>query len=202
MAEDHCFPEEAVQEIRQKVWERFQQVAVEQISRFPIGPESAKVVGYPEELVDSFPPSVTEAFAGVGNPFSLGRIKPGERVLDVGCGSGFDALVAAGLVGPTGWVVGLDMVPEMVRKARTNMDSLGAKQVLVLHGMAEALPLPDGSIDVVISNGVINLLPAKSVLLKELHRVLKPLGRLMVADMALERPLKPEALQDPDLWSQ
>lgn len=202
MVEDHYFPEEAVQEIRQKTWSRFREVAVDQVSRFPIGPESAKAVGYPEDLVDSFPLSVTEAFAGVGNPFSLGLIKPGERVLDVGCGSGFDALVAADRVGPTGWVVGLDMVPEMVQKARSNVDFLGAKQVVIAQAMAETLPLGDGSFDVVISNGVINLLPAKTVLLKELHRVLKPQGRLMVADMALERPLEPEALQDPDLWSQ
>ncbi len=196
------FPQEAIEKIRKKIWYRFSSIALAQVSRFPIGPESAKAVGYPEELVDSFPPSVTEAFAGVGNPFSLGPIRPGETVLDVGCGSGLDALIAAQLVGPTGNVIGFDMVPEMVQKARANVEAQGAKQVLVFRGLAEELPLADGLCDVVISNGVINLLPLKTWLLSEIHRVLKPGGRLMVADMILLKSLPPEALQDPDLWSQ
>lgn len=202
MSREECFSQDALQEIRKKIWWRFRNVAVDQVSTFPIGPESAKAVGYPEEWVDSFPPEVTEAFAGVGNPFSLGPMHPGERVLDVGCGSGLDALIAARLVGPTGAVVGFDMVPEMARKARSNADALGAKQVLVMVSLAEDLPLADGSFDIVISNGVINLLPIKTRLLGEIHRVLKPGGRLMVADMTLDKPLPPEALDDPDLWSQ
>jgi SAM-dependent methyltransferase len=197
-----CYPQEALREIRKKISERFREVAIEQNSRFPIGPESAKTVGYPEYLVDTFPASVTEAFAGVGNPFSLGPIDQGEAVLDVGCGSGLDALIAAGLVGPSGRVVGLDMVFEMVQKAQENVELLGAKQVLVMMALAEDLPFEDGSFDAVISNGVINLLPGKARLLSEIHRVLKPQGRLMVADMTLEKPLPPEALNDPDLWSQ
>ena len=202
MAPGESFPQEAIEKIRKKVWYRFSGIAVGQVSRFPIGPDSAKAVGYPEEMVDSFPPEVTEAFAGVGNPFSLGSIQPGETVLDVGCGSGLDALIAAQLVGPTGCVIGFDMVPEMIQKARTNVEAQGAKQVLVFRGLAEDLPLADGLCDVVISNGVINLLPHKTRLLSEIHRVLKPGGRLMVADMILLKPLPPEALQDPDLWSQ
>ncbi|MCH7768546.1 MAG: methyltransferase domain-containing protein [Nitrospinae bacterium] len=202
MSPGESFPQEVIEEIRNKIWYRFSGVAVAQVSPFPIGPESAKAVGYPEELVDSFPTEVTEAFAGVGNPFSLGPIKPGETVLDVGCGSGLDALIAARLVGPTGSVVGFDMVPEMVEKARQNVEAQGAKQVLVFRGLAENLPLADELCDVVISNGVINLLPEKRPLLLEIHRVLKPGGRFMVADMLLLKPLPPEALQDPDLWSQ
>lgn len=199
---EESFSKEAVDEIRKKIWWRFRNVVVDQVSRFPIGPESAKAVGYPEDLVDSFPPTVTEAFAGVGNPFSLGAIRPGETVLDVGCGSGLDVLIASSLVGPSGRVVGFDMVPEMASKARANLETLGAKQAIVMIGLAEELPLADGIFDAVVSNGVINLLPVKSRLLSEIHRVLKPGGRLMVADMALEKPLPPEALCDPDLWSQ
>ncbi|MFQ5893058.1 MAG: methyltransferase domain-containing protein [Nitrospinota bacterium] len=202
MVHGESFSQEAIEKIRKKIWYRFSSVAVAQVSPFPIGPESAKAVGYPEELVDSFPPAVTEAFAGVGNPFSLGPIHPGETVLDVGCGSGLDILIAARLVGPTGHVIGFDMVPEMVEKARANVEAQGAKQVLVYRGLAEDLPLADGYCDVVISNGVINLLPTKPRLLSELYRVLKPGGRLWVADMTLLKPLPPEALHDPDLWSQ
>lgn len=194
--------QDAVEKIREKIWERFREVAVDQASPFPIGPESAKEVGYAEELVDSFPPSVTESFAGVGNPFSLGPIQSGEAVLDVGCGSGLDALIASSLVGPTGRVVGFDMVPDMVQKARDNVEAYEAEQVHILMALAEDLPLANGSFDVVVSNGVINLLPFKTQLLTEIHRVLKPQGRLMVADMILEKPLAPEAREDPDLWSQ
>jgi SAM-dependent methyltransferase len=194
--------QDAVEKIREKIWARFREVAVEQASPFPIGPDSAKTVGYPKELVDSFTLSVTESFAGVGYPFSLGPLQPGEKVLDVGCGSGLDALIAAYFVGPEGCVVGVDMVPDMVQKARDNVVAYEAEQVHILMALAEDLPLADGSFDVVVSNGVINLLPVKFPLLTEIHRVLKPQGRLMVADMILEKPLAPEAREDPDLWSQ
>lgn len=202
MEHERNLPQKAIEEIRKKIWARFRSVAVDRASPFPIGPDSAKAVGYPEDLVNSFPPSVTEAFAGVGNPFSLGTIQLGEAVLDVGCGSGLDALIAASRVGSEGCVVGLDVVPEMLQKARANVETLGAKHVHILAAMAEDLPIADSSFDVVISNGVINLLPVKAPLIAEIHRVLKTGGRLMVADMIMEKPLSIEAREDPDLWSQ
>ena len=201
MAGEESFSREAIEAIRGKIWERFRAVAEEQASRFPIGLESARAVGYPEELLDPFPPSVTESFAGVGNPFNLGPIGEGETVLDVGCGSGLDALIAARLVGPSGRVVGIDMVSEMTAKAQANAEALGAKQVVVARALADELPLADDTCDVVLSNGVINLLPTKAKLLAEIHRVLKAGGRLLVADMILEKPLAPEAFGDPELWS-
>ena len=124
---------------------------------FPVGPESAKKLGYDASEVDSLPLSVTESFCGVGNPFLLGQPLPGERVLDLGCGAGFDTLMAARRVGITGKVIGVDMTPEMIAKARTNAEILGLANVEFVLGEIETLPLADSSVDLVISNGVFNL---------------------------------------------
>ncbi|MFQ5925637.1 MAG: methyltransferase domain-containing protein, partial [Dehalococcoidia bacterium] len=128
-------------------------------------------------------------------------IDEGEQVVDVGCGAGFDALIAAMKVGPRGRVIGVDMTPEMLEKARRNADSLGIGNAEFREGLTEDMPLEDGSADVVISNGVINLCPDKEAVYRELYRVLKPGGRLMIADIIVQRAVPDEAKKDIDLWT-
>jgi arsenite methyltransferase len=138
---------------------------------------------------------------GIGNPFAQRRLQPGENVLDVGSGAGFDALVAAGQVGPGGHVIGIDMTPEMVVKAHATAEALGLSHVEFRQAFAEALPIGDGWADVVISNGAINLCTDKRTVFAEIHRVLRPGGALQFADVANGNPVPPEALRDIDLWA-
>jgi ubiquinone/menaquinone biosynthesis C-methylase UbiE len=147
------------------------------------------------------PETAAESFAGVANPFTLGRLEPGERVLDLGCGAGTDSLVAAQMVGPEGSVTGIDMTPEMLAKARRAGEELGAGNVEFLEAEAERLPFPDASFDVVISNGVIDLIPDKDAVFSELHRVLRPGGRLQVADVTIQNPVSEEGRRNIDLWT-
>jgi len=137
----------------------------------------------------------------VGNPFSLRALKPGARVVDIGSGAGFDSFIAAGQVGPTGRVTGVDMTPEMLAKARATALDLGFEHVEFKSGLAERLPVDDGFADAVISNGVINLCADKRAVFDEIIRVLRPGGRLQFADIANGRPVPPEALRDIDLWT-
>lgn len=167
---------------------------------FPTGRAWALDLGYPPEL-ERVPETAVESFAGVANPFSLGRLAPGERVLDLGSGAGTDTLVAALMVGPEGRVTGLDMTPEMVAKAARAAAELGVENVELVVGEAEALPFPDASFDVVISNGVIDLVPDKDAVFAELHRVLAPGGRIQVADVTLQRPVSEEGRRNIDLWT-
>ena len=141
------------------------------------------------------------SFAGVGNPFSTVDISPGERVVDVGSGAGFDSFIAADLVGSTGEVVGVDMTDEMLDKSRSTAIKLGLSHVEFLDGLAERLPVPDGSADVVISNGVFNLCADKEAVFKEAIRVLRPGGRLQFADIANGNEVPEEAVRDIDLWT-
>jgi SAM-dependent methyltransferase len=166
---------------------------------FPTGRPWAEDLGYPEELA-RVPEASAESFAGVANPFELGRLEPGERVLDVGCGAGTDSLVAAQMVGPRGHVVGIDMTPEMLDKARRGAEELGAN-VEFVEADAERLPFPDESFDVVISNGVIDLIPDKDAVFAELYRVLKPGGRIQVADVTIQNPVSEEGRRNIDLWT-
>jgi len=168
---------------------------------FHTGRPLAQALGYAEDLIDSVPSSALESFAGTGNPFSLGEIEAGERVVDVGSGSGFDSLVAGHLVGPTGRVVGVDMTPEMLSKASAAATGAGFSQVEFRKGLAEALPVPDGWADVVISNGVINLCPDKSAVFSEMYRVLKPGGRLQLGDILVQKAVPEEAKENVDLWT-
>jgi arsenite methyltransferase len=167
---------------------------------FPTGREWAQDLGYPEELA-RVPDSVVASFAGVANPFSLGRLERGERVLDLGSGAGTDSLVAAQMVGPEGRVTGLDMTPEMLAKARTGAADAGLANAEFVQGQAEQLPFPDESFDVVISNGVIDLVPDKEAAFGELHRVLVPGGRLQIADVTIQRPVSEEGRRKIDLWT-
>jgi arsenite methyltransferase len=170
--------------------------------QYPTGEESLRQQNYPLDIVQELPPSVVDAFCGVGNPFSLGPIYPGEAILDIGCGAGFDAFVAARLTGPRGRVVGLDVTVEMINRARANQALLGLDRVRFQVEDAESLPFPDQEFDVVISNGVLNLTLDKARALQEAHRVLKPGGRLMLADMVLVQDLPPEEAGKADSWFQ
>ncbi len=189
--------------LRASVIDRFRKVAIapDQERKFPVGSESAKKLGYDLCEVDALPSSVTESFCGVGNPFLLGQPLPGERVLDLGCGAGFDTLIAAQRVGTTGNVVGIDMTPEMIAKARNNAKNLGLMGVEFVLGEIEDLPLPDASFDLVISNGVFNLCPDKPKVLGEIFRVLKPGGRLQMADILLEPHVTPQEVASKGSWS-
>jgi len=191
------------EEIRAAVERRFAQVArsPEQERKFPVGPASAKKLGYDPQEIDALPPLVTESFCGVGNPLGLGEVRPGQTVLDLGSGPGLDSLLAARRVGPTGKVVGVDLCPEMVEKARRNASLLGLRNVEFMQAQIENLPLPDASVDVVISNGVFNLCPDKPAVLAEAFRVLRPGGRLQMADILLHDDVTPEEVAQKGEWS-
>ena len=189
--------------LRAEVRNKYREVAVAPAGTFHFhtGRPLAARLGYEPEVVDALPDVAVESFAGVGNPFTLRRLRRGERVVDVGSGAGFDSFVAAGLVGPGGQVVGVDTTPEMLDKSRATLGLLGLDNVEFREGLAEALPIPDGWADVVISNGVINLCADKRAVFAGILRVLRPGGVLQFADIANGRPIPAEALRDIDLWT-
>jgi len=168
---------------------------------FPTGRAWAADLGYPQDLLARVPESSAESFAGVANPFSLGPLDDGEQVLDLGSGAGTDSLVAAQMVGPDGRVVGIDMTPEMLAKASAGAAALKLENVEFVEGEAEQLPFGDESFDVVISNGVIDLIPDKDAVFAELFRVLRPGGRLQVADVTIQQPVSEEGRRKIDLWT-
>ena len=168
---------------------------------FRTGRPLAQRLGYPPARVDALPDAAVESFAGVGNPFSWGDLAPGETVVDLGSGAGFDALLAASMVGPDGKVVGIDMTPAMLAKARRNAELLGLDNVEFCEGYLEALPLSDAMADVVISNGVVNLCPDKTTALAEAFRILRPGGRVQMADIVVARAVPDDAKQDIALWT-
>jgi arsenite methyltransferase len=167
---------------------------------FPTGRAWAKDLDYPPELAH-VPRGAAESFAGVANPFSLGRLERGEHVADLGCGAGTDTLIAAQMVGPNGRVTGVDMTPEMLAKAQAAADELGVANVEFLEAEIERLPFADESLDVVISNGVIDLVPDKDAVFAEIFRVLKPGGRIQVADVTIQQPVSDEGRRNIDLWT-
>jgi SAM-dependent methyltransferase len=168
---------------------------------FPTGRAWARDLGYPPDLLARIPETSCESFAGVANPFSLGPLTPGEVVLDIGCGAGMDTLIAAQMVGHTGSVTGIDMTPDMVAKARRSTAAMEAGHVTIMEGSAERLPFDDASFDVVISNGVIDLIPDKDAVFAEITRVLRPGGRIQLADVTIQRPVSEEGKRDVDLWA-
>jgi arsenite methyltransferase len=167
---------------------------------FPTGRAWAEDLGYPDELAN-VPESAIESFAGVANPWTMGRLATGERVLDLGSGAGTDSLVAAQMVGPAGHVTGVDMTPEMLAKARSAATTMGVANVEFVEGEAERLPFADASFDVVISNGVIDLVPDKDAVFAELYRVLAPGGRMQIADVTIQNPVSEEGRRKIDLWT-
>ena len=192
-----------VDKLRSAVEAKYAEVALKPNNTFHFhhGISGARKAGYPAELLSSFPERVIESFAGMGNPWSLGPVHPGERVLDVGCGSGFDCLIASKFVGPEGRVIGVDMTGEMVEKARSNAALIGVSNVEFHHASAEVLPMEDASVDVVVSNGSINLVPDKSLVFDEIFRVLEPGGRLMLVDIVVHKEVPLEAKQQENLWT-
>ena len=192
-----------ISKLRNDIHEKYAKVAADPSAshHFHTGRPLAERLAYPSEVLDHFPEQVIATFAGVGNPFAIGEIRPGETVLDVGCGAGFDCMVASEKVGPTGKVIGVDMTEEMLAKARGNAELMGAEQVEFRSGLAEAIPVEDGSVDVVISNGVVNLCPDKPAVYREMYRVLRPGGRLMMADVVVQREVPDAAKEDVDLWT-
>jgi arsenite methyltransferase len=189
--------------LREQVRGKYRAVALEPGASFHFhtGRDLASRLGYEAGLVDALPDRAVESFAGVGNPFSLRRLAPGEKVADVGPGAGFDSFIAAGQVGPGGQVLGVDMTAEMLAKSRQTGAALGLAHLQFREGLAEALPVEDAWADVVISNGVINLCADKRAVFAEILRVLRPGGRLQFADIANGRPVPAEALRDIDLWT-
>ncbi len=167
---------------------------------FPTGRSWAEDLRYPAELA-GVPDAAVESFAGVANPWELGRLSPGERVLDLGSGAGTDSLIAAQMVGEQGHVTGIDMTPEMLTKARAAAAEMGASNVEFVESEAERLPFPDARFDVVISNGVIDLIPDKDAVFAELYRVLAPGGRIQIADVTIQNPVSAEGRRNIDLWT-
>jgi len=167
---------------------------------FPTGRAWAEDLGYPAELAN-VPEGAVESFAGVANPFSLGALAPGEHVLDVGCGAGTDSLVAAQMVGSQGRVVGIDMTPEMLSKARSAAADAAIAHVEFVQGEVEELPFADETFDVVISNGVIDLIPDKDAVFSGIFRVLRPGGRIQLADVTIQTPVSEEGRRNIDLWT-
>ncbi len=192
-----------VNELRQAIRAEYEVVALrpEESFHFQTGRPLAALLGYKEAWLDGLPESSIVSFAGTGNPFIAGPIVPGDHVVDVGCGAGIDSLIAARMTGPTGAVVGVDMTPAMLEKARAGAAASGLGNVEFREGLAEALPLPDAWADLVISNGVLNLMPDKLAALGEMARVLKPGGRLQLGDIVVERPVPEDAKRDIDLWT-
>jgi arsenite methyltransferase len=174
----------------------------DKVFHFPTGRLACLFVGYPGDQLDLIPAAAPESFAGVGYPFAAKVIREGNVILDIGSGSGTDALIASTLTGAQGKVYGLDMTQAMLDKLRHNIDEMGVKNVIPIEGNAEDIPLPDGSVDVVTSNGVLNLVPDKPRAFAEIARVLKPGGRLQISDISLGSPVSDKARSDPKLWAE
>jgi SAM-dependent methyltransferase len=168
---------------------------------FPTGRAWAQDLGYPEPELSRVPDATVESFAGVANHWLLGRIDPGQVVLDLGCGAGTDLLIAAQMTGPSGRVIGVDMTSSMLDRARASAQEMGLDYVDLHQSLIEELPLETASVDVVISNGVIDLVPDKDAVFDEIDRVLRPGGRLQVADVVIHTEVSEDARARIDLWT-
>lgn len=191
------------EEIRSKIKDRFVKVALDPQGkqRHPTGSASAKRLGYETAEIEALPTQVTESFCGVGNPLALGEIRMGDTVLDLGCGAGLDSILAARRVGPNGRVIGVDMTEQILQKAKVNAVTAGVTNAEFHHGEADQLPMGDGSVDVVISNGVFNLCLDKQKVLAEVFRVLRPGGQIQMADILLDERLTAKQVDSKGAWS-
>lgn len=192
-----------VEALRQEVQDKYRAVAADPSAgyHFHTGRQHALRMGYPQSPMNELSDEATDAFAGVANPFYWGLPRPGERVVDLGSGAGMDSFIAALAVGHEGRVIGIDMTPEMIERSERLAKDLGLDNAEFKEGLIEDLPIESGWADVVISNGVINLCPNKLGVYKEVHRVLKPGGRMTIADICVEKPVPEGALKDIDLWT-
>ena len=190
-------------ELRAAIREEYQEVAEapEKGFHFHTGRPLTRLLGYQDVWLSGIPEASIESFAGTGNPFSLGELQAGEHVVDVGCGAGIDSLIAAKMVGAEGQVVGVDMTPAMLHKAQAAAAESGLANIQFRQGYGEALPVPDGWADVVISNGVLNLMPDKAAGLGEMARVLKANGRLQIGDILVQKAVPTSAKRKIDLWT-
>jgi SAM-dependent methyltransferase len=201
--ETNTHPGPDSERIHQSSRRRYAAVAENPTGQFPypVGRASAERLGYPRDLLDRIPAEVVARFVGVGNPFSLGEPEPGRAVLDIGCGAGFDCHVAARCVGPMGRVCGVDLSEEMLSVALAGQARCSAANIEFRKGYAEALPVPSGWADLVISNGVLNLAACKATAFGEVFRVLKPGGRFQAVDLVLVAELPPHLRDDEFAWS-
>jgi arsenite methyltransferase len=189
--------------LREEVKKKYREVAIEPLGEyhFHTGRPLAKRLEYADAVIEELPDVAVESFAGVGNPFSLRELEPGERVVDIGSGGGFDCFIAASQVGSDGQVVGVDMTEEMLTKSRNSSRTMGLSNVEFRDGLLEELPVEDAWADVVISNGVINLCPDKQQIFAEIKRVLRPGGHLQFADIANGQTVPEAAVANIDLWT-
>lgn len=189
--------------LRDEIQKTYTEVSADQDKDFlfPTGRAWAEDLDYPQPELSRVPDATVESFAGVANPFALGRIPRGLTVLDLGCGAGTDLLIAAQMVGPEGRVIGVDMTPAMLERAGQSAQEMGLGDVELHESLIESLPLDDASVDMVISNGVIDLVPDKAAVFSEIDRVLRPGGRLQVADVVVHTEVSEDARKRIDLWT-
>ena len=196
-------PELDLEALRCEIRREYAEVAAhpEKGFHFHTGRPLARLLRYEESWIAGIPERSVDSFAGTGNPFAMGTLRPGEHAVDVGCGAGIDSLIAARMVGPTGTVIGVDMTPEMRAKALESAGEMGLANLDIREGHAESLPVGDASADVILSNGVVNLCPDKMTVFREMFRVLRPGGRLQIGDIAVSRTVPDSARKQLHLWT-